>query len=62
MSCFEYLDFLLEEFVDMIQKQQWVMLPYSAVKIYPACDCPHLDASYNVTDVPVGSVTTRGPK
>ena len=33
-SYFEYLDFLQEEFVDMdmIQKQQRVMLPYSAVK------------------------------
>ena len=34
-SCFEYRDFLQEEFVDMIQKQQWVMLPYSAVKDLP---------------------------
>lgn len=31
-SCFEYIDFLEEEFVSMIGKQQWVLLPYEAIK------------------------------
>ena len=31
-SCHEYLDFLQEEFIDMIRKDQWVILPYSVVK------------------------------
>ena len=30
-SCFEHLDFLKEEFVDMISKGQWLVLPASAV-------------------------------
>ena len=34
-SCFEYLEFLEEEFIDMINKDQWVILPYSAVKDLP---------------------------
>ena len=31
-SCIEYTDFLAEEFVDMIQKGQWVILPASVAK------------------------------
>ena len=31
-SCHEYIDFLEEEFIDMINKQQWVVLPYSIAK------------------------------
>ena len=31
-SCFDYLDFLQEEFLDMMDKGQWVVLPYSLVK------------------------------
>jgi hypothetical protein len=31
-SCNEYIDFLEEEFVDMIQKGQWVILPASVAK------------------------------
>jgi hypothetical protein len=34
-STHEYLDYLEEEFVDMINKGQWVVLPYSAVKDLP---------------------------
>ena len=34
-SCFDYLEFLEEEFVDMINKDQWVILPYSVVKDLP---------------------------
>ena len=31
-SCFEHLEFLEDEFVDMIQKGQWIVLPASEVK------------------------------
>ena len=31
-SCNEYLDFLEEEFIDMVQKGQWVVLPASVAK------------------------------
>lgn len=31
-SCYEYIDFLEEEFITMLHKQQWVLLPYDAVK------------------------------
>jgi len=31
-SCNEYIDFLEEEFVDMIQKGQWIILPASVAK------------------------------
>ena len=31
-SCLEFVDFLEEEFVDMIGKNQWVVLPYQSVK------------------------------
>ena len=31
-SCLEFVDFLEEEFVDMIGKDQWVVLPYKSVK------------------------------
>lgn len=34
-SCNEYIDFLEEEFVDMIQKGQWVILPASVAKRLP---------------------------
>ena len=34
-SCHEYLEFLQEEFVDMINKQQWVILPASEVMDLP---------------------------
>lgn len=34
-SCTEYIDFLEEEFVDMIQKGQWVILPASVAKKLP---------------------------
>ena len=34
-SCLEHLEFLHEEFIDMITKQQWVVLPYSEVKDLP---------------------------
>jgi len=34
-SCFEYIDFLQEEFIDMIKKEQWVILPASAVLELP---------------------------
>ena len=48
-SCFEHIDFLEEEFVDMINKEQWVVLPYSAAK-----DLPGLRLS------PPGVVPQRG--
>ena len=31
-SCHEHLEFLEEEFIDMINKQQWVVLPYHVAK------------------------------
>jgi hypothetical protein len=31
----EYIDFLHEEFIDMINKQQWIILPYSEAKELP---------------------------
>jgi hypothetical protein len=34
-SCHEYIEFLEEEFVDMIKKEQWVILPYSSAKSLP---------------------------
>jgi hypothetical protein len=34
-SCMEYIDFLHEEFIDMINKQQWIILPYSEAKELP---------------------------
>ena len=34
-SCHDHLPFLHEEFVDMIAKGQWVVLPYSAVQHLP---------------------------
>lgn len=34
-SCLEYLDFLEEEFTDMMRKGQWVVLPYEDVKDLP---------------------------
>ena len=34
-SCFEHLDFLKEEFLDMIAKGQWLVLPAHAVKNLP---------------------------
>lgn len=34
-SCFDYLDFLKGEFVEMIRKSQWVVLPYDEVKHLP---------------------------
>ena len=34
-SCMEYIEFLHEEFIDMINKQQWIILPYSEAKELP---------------------------
>jgi hypothetical protein len=34
-SCYKHLDFLNEEFIDMINKGQWIILPYSAVQHLP---------------------------
>ena len=34
-SCHEHLKFLQEEFVDMINKKQWVILPYHVAKDLP---------------------------
>ena len=34
-SCHEYVDFLNEEFPDMIEKGQWVVLPVMVVKDLP---------------------------
>lgn len=48
-SCFEYIDFLEEEFVDMINKSQWIVLPFEDVK-----DLPGLRLS------PPGVVPQRG--
>lgn len=31
-SCLQHIDFLEEEFIDMINKDQWLVLPYSEVK------------------------------
>ena len=31
-SCYEHLEFLEDEFIDMINKQQWVILPYTVAK------------------------------
>lgn len=34
-SCHDYVSFLHEEFIDMINKGQWIVLPYEAVKHLP---------------------------
>ena len=34
-SCLNHIDFLQEEFVDMMKKGQWVVLPYSVAKTLP---------------------------
>jgi hypothetical protein len=34
-SCYEYLTFLQEEFIDMINKQQWIILPASEAMKLP---------------------------
>ena len=34
-SCEDHVDFLCEEFVDMIQKGQWVVLPFSTAQTLP---------------------------
>jgi hypothetical protein len=34
-SCHEYIDYLQEEFIDMIKKSQWVVLPYRQVQHFP---------------------------
>jgi hypothetical protein len=34
-SCQEYINFLEEEFIDMIKKEQWIILPYSTAKSLP---------------------------
>ena len=34
-SCEEYIDFLEEEFIDMIRKEQWVILPYHVANKLP---------------------------
>lgn len=34
-SCHDYTDFLNEEFIDMINKGQWIILPYSSVQHLP---------------------------
>ena len=39
-STYEYLDFLLEEFVEMIHKGQWIILPYDRVKDLPGLCLP----------------------
>ena len=31
-SCHDHIEFLEEEFIDMINKQQWVVLPYKVAK------------------------------
>ena len=34
-SCHHYIDFLEEEFLDMMQKNQWIILPYAIAKSIP---------------------------
>ena len=34
-SCHEHITFLHEEFINMINKQQWIVLPYSVAKTLP---------------------------
>ena len=34
-SCHNHIEFLESEFIDMIQKNQWVILPYSIAKQFP---------------------------
>ena len=34
-SCYDYLPFLNDEFIDMINKGQWIILPYSAIQHLP---------------------------
>ena len=34
-SCYEHLQFLQEEFVEMIDKKQWVILPYEEARLLP---------------------------
>ena len=34
-SCYDYINFLSNEFIEMINKAQWVVLPFDAVKNLP---------------------------
>jgi hypothetical protein len=34
-SCHDYIEYLQEEFIDMINKSQWVVLPYQQVQNFP---------------------------
>ena len=34
-SCYDHVDFLHEEFIDMIKKEQWVIIPFSLAKSLP---------------------------
>jgi hypothetical protein len=34
-SCLDYIDYLQEEFIDMIQKSQWVLLPFDIASKLP---------------------------
>ena len=49
----EYINFLHEEFIDMINKQQWVILPYSeaaqdlpGLRLSPPCVVPQCGCRY----------------
>ncbi len=59
-SSLENIDFLQEEFVDMINKGQWVILPAKAVLHLPGFDSLLPGLSPNVAAALVGFVTTAG--
>ena len=57
-SCHEHLEFLQEEFVDMINKKQWIILPYDTARQLPGLRLYHpLVLCPNKNNVPVGFTT-----
>jgi hypothetical protein len=59
-SCNEYVDFLEEEFVDMIQKGQVVILPASVAKQLPNLRISPQGSFPKAADAPAGSVIIPG--
>ena len=58
-SCFEFLDFLQDEFVDMIKKDQWVILPFSEVEGLDGCASRPRVACHRETGDHDGSAITH---
>ncbi len=53
-SSHDYIDYLREEFVDMINKGQWLVLPYSAIRHLPGLRISPLVWSHNGNATHVG--------